>query len=111
MYKKDKDKMVRKRCGSFLLYGMMLMVLVLLAGCGKKQTLEKEIQNTELTDFVYVPEFTELKLDEDAEGDRMLLSDVKLVGENVLYNLRVWKNGEQAAKTHIFVRLTMFESE
>ncbi|MBR6664687.1 MAG: extracellular solute-binding protein [Lachnospiraceae bacterium] len=104
MHKKNKGKMIWKRGGNFLRYGILLMVLVLMAGCGKIPTEETELQNPELTDFVYVPEFTELNLNEDAEGDRMLLSDVKLVGENVLYNLRVWKNGEQAAKTHIFVR-------
>lgn len=103
MYKKNKDKMIKKRCRSFLLCGMMLMVLVLMAGCGKKQTLE-EMQNAELTDFVYVPEFIDLKLSKDMEADYLWLNSVKLVEGKVLYSLLAIKPGEQVANTYICTR-------
>jgi len=99
----EKKTCPQKR-GRTLLCGMLLMGLLLLAGCGKTQTEGTEVQNTELTDFVYVPEFIELKLHEDVEGDYRWLNNVKLVEGKLLYHILAKSPGDEVANTYIFTR-------
>ena len=82
----EKKTCPQKR-GRALLCGMLLMGLLLLSGCGKTQTEGQEVQNTELTDFVYVPECIELKLHEDVEADYRFLNNVKLLEGKLLYHI------------------------
>ena len=99
----EKKTCPQKR-GRALLCGMLLMGLLLLSGCGKTQTEGQEVQNTELTDFVYVPECIELKLHEDVEADYRFLNNVKLLEGKLLYHILATNPGDEMANTYIFTR-------
>ena len=104
MTRKYEKCVCRKKRRRILLGGLLLMSSLFFAGCGKTQTEGTEVQNTELTDFVYVPEFIELKLHEDVEADYRFLNSVKLVEGKLLYHILATNPGEQVANTYIYTR-------
>ncbi len=104
MTRKYEKCVCRKKRGRILLGGLLLMSSLLLFGCGKTQIAESEIQNSEITDFVYVPEFVELKLHEDVKADYVWLNNAKLVEGKVLYHILATNPGEQVASNYIFTR-------
>lgn len=101
-------KMVRKWKGKGLLCVFLLFCGLQLCGCGKKTTVQEEktevTAGSEMTDYTYMPEYTEIHFTQEAEGDRFMARYTRLGEDRVYYTIRAFRDGESGSSTYMHYR-------
>lgn len=107
-----KRKRIEKRISigkrRWLLYALVLFCVLQLCGCGKEPTVQEEKTEVTtdgvITDYTYMPEYTEIHFMEEAEGDRFMARYTRLGEDRVYYSIRAFRDGEPGSNNYIHYR-------